>query len=64
MDSEFKLIEVDELTESELDAVSGGFFDFGNDVTQVNAATLIGFNLLTGIGGVVQVVGQSNTSTI
>jgi len=55
---------VHELTETELDAVAGGFFDFLNTVNQLNAATLIGFNAATLVGGVVQAVGQSNDSTI
>ena len=56
---------IHELTETELDAVAGGFFDFGNTVTQSNAATVIGFNALTlGGGTVLQLVGQSNDSNI
>jgi hypothetical protein len=46
----------------ELDAVSGGFFDFLNTVTQVNA---VGAQIGVAFGGaVLQGIGQSNTSTI
>jgi bacteriocin-like protein len=51
-----------ELTDAELDAVSGGFFDIGNTVFQLNA---VGAQLGVALGGLVlQGIGQSNTSTI
>jgi hypothetical protein len=51
-----------ELTDAELDTVSGGFFDFLNTVTQVNA---IGTQLGVAFGGAVaQLIQQSNNSTI
>ena len=53
-----------ELTETELDAVSGGLFDFGNTVTQGNAAQQTGFNILNVGGGVAQTLLQANLSFI
>jgi hypothetical protein len=51
-----------ELTGAELDAVSGGFFDFGNMVTQVNAVgAQIGVAFL---GSVAQLIQQQNNSNI
>ena len=51
-----------ELTGAELDAVSGGFFDFGNVVTQVNAVgAQIGVAFL---GSVAQLIQQQNNSNI
>ena len=51
-----------ELTGTELDAVSGGFFDFGNVVTQLNVVG-VQFGLALG-GSVTQVIQQVNESTI
>jgi len=65
--------EIRELSDTELDAVCGGFFDFGNIVTQVNLATQIGVaigGISIGTGGnagnaaVGQVLGQLNFSNI
>jgi hypothetical protein len=53
-----------ELTGTELDAVSGGLFDFGNEVTQVNSAEQTGFNLLAIGAEVDQVLVQRNRSRI
>jgi bacteriocin-like protein len=53
-----------ELTDTELDAVSGGLFDFGNTVVQANAAQQTGFNLLNVGGGVAQTLIQANLSFI
>ena len=51
-----------ELTGAELDAVSGGFFDFLNTVTQVNA---VGAQIGVALGGAVaQLIQQQNNSTI
>jgi hypothetical protein len=51
-----------ELTGAELDAVSGGFFDFENVVTQVNAVgAQIGVALL---GSVQNIIQQQNNSNI
>ena len=62
--------EVRELIDTELDAVSGGFFDFGNIVAQANNATQVGV-ALGGNGGiaggnatVAQLLGQANVSSI
>jgi hypothetical protein len=50
-----------ELSDLELDAVSGGFLDFGNIIVQPN----IGLNLALGLGSVItQVIGQANTGNI
>ena len=50
-----------ELTDTELDAVSGGFFDFLNSVTQINTGVQVG---VAALGSVVQALGQSNISVI
>jgi hypothetical protein len=65
--------EAHELIDMELDAVSGGFFNFGNTVTQTNNATQVGVALggtsfLTGgsagNASIAQLLGQSNVSSI
>jgi hypothetical protein len=53
-----------ELTDTELDAVSGGLFDFGNEVNQANVAQQTGFNLLNDGGDVEQTLKQWNRSRI
>jgi hypothetical protein len=59
-----ELITTTELTDAELDAVSGGFLDFGNAVWQENNATNMNLNVL-GLGGEnEQNISQSNTSLI
>ena len=50
-----------ELSDTELDAVSGGFFDFGNIVTQSNTAANVNVSLLSAVQ---QVIAQSNSSNI
>ena len=45
--------EMRELTDTELDAVCGGFFNFGNIVTQTNIATQVG----VAIGGISGITG-------
>jgi len=63
-------IEVRELIDSEVEAVVGGAFDFGNAVFQQNNATQVGLALggLTlgsaGNAAVAQQLGQANVSTI
>ena len=50
-----------ELGDTELDAVSGGFLDFGNIITQTN----IGVNVALGLGSVIQqLIGQTNSGNI
>lgn len=50
-----------ELSDTELDAVSGGFLDFGNIITQTN----IGVNVALGLGSVIQqLIGQTNSGNI
>jgi bacteriocin-like protein len=50
-----------ELSDTELDAVSGGFLDFGNIITQTN----IGVNVALGLGSVIeQFVAQANSGNI
>ena len=65
--------EMRELTDTELDAVCGGFFDFGNIVTQTNIATQVGVAAggISGITGgnagnasVAQLLAQANFSSI
>jgi hypothetical protein len=65
--------EMRELTDTELDAVCGGFFDFGNIVTQTNIATQVGVAVggISGITGanagnasVAQLLAQANFSSI
>ena len=65
--------EMRELTDTELDAVCGGFFNFGNVVTQTNIATQVGVAIggISGITGgnagnatVAQLLGQANFSFI
>ena len=60
-----------ELIDTELDAVCGGLFDFGNIVVQPNIATQIGVAVggpgIFGNGGnatVAQLLGQLNVSSI
>ena len=54
-------IPLSELTDTELDAVSGGFFDFGNSVAQINTGVQVAVALG---GGIAQLLGQSNISVI
>ena len=64
--------EMRELTDTELDAVCGGFFNFGNVVTQTNIATQIGvavggtsfFSPNSGNAAVAQFLAQANVSNI
>jgi hypothetical protein len=65
--------EVREPIDTELDAVSGGFFDFGNTVAQANNATQVGlaFGGISGVtsdnagnASVAQLLGQANVSSI
>ena len=65
--------EMRELTDTELDAVCGGFFDFGNIVSQTNIATQVGVAVggISGITGgnagnatVAQLLAQANVSSI
>jgi hypothetical protein len=51
-----------ELIDAELDAVSGGFFDIGNNVFQLN---VVGVQFGLALGGAVgQAILQSNNSNI
>jgi len=59
-----ELIPMTELTDTELDAVCGGIFDFGNGVWQQNNATNTNLTVL-GLGGETeQNIGQANVSLI
>jgi hypothetical protein len=67
------MIEVRELIDTEVEAVLGGVFDFGNTVAQANNATQVGLALggtsgitfgNAGNAAVAQTLGQSNVSTI
>ena len=52
-----------ELSGAELDAVSGGFFDFGNIVIQPNIGVQVGLSLFS-LGGIAQLLGQGNNANI
>ena len=65
--------EVRELSDTELDAVCGGFFNFGNRVTQTNSGQQVGAavggnSFITfgnaGNAAVAQWLGQANVSII
>ena len=56
-----QLTEITELSDTELDAVSGGFFDFGNIVAQSNIGANVNVSLLS---AVTQLLAQSNSSNI
>jgi bacteriocin-like protein len=56
-----QLTEMTELSDTELDTVSGGFFDFGNRVWQSNTAANVNVSLLSAVG---QFIRQSNSSNI
>ena len=58
-----ELIEISmtELTDTELDAVGGGAFDFLNNLVQVNTGVQVGVALG---GALAQLLGQSNFSII
>ena len=51
-----QLTEMTELSDTELDAVSGGFFDFGNSVWQSNTAANVNVSLLSAVGQFIQAV--------
>jgi len=59
-----ELITMTELTDTELDAVCGGIFDFGNNVWQNNSNTQTSVNLFTFGGETEQNNRQSNVSLI
>jgi hypothetical protein len=60
-----ELIPMTELTDTELDAVCGGFLDFGNTVLQSNSATNTNVNVLSvQVGETEQSISQHNTSLI
>jgi hypothetical protein len=65
--------EMRELTDTEIDAVCGGVFDFGNIITQTNIATQVGVALggISGIAAgpagnasVAQLLGQLNFNSL
>jgi hypothetical protein len=60
---EFTEIPMRELTETELDAVCGGLFDFGNTLVQTNTAVNIGLVGLIG-GSLTQAIVQSQVAAI
>jgi hypothetical protein len=59
-----ELIPMTELTDTELDVVSGGIFDFGNIVAQTNTANQTAVNVFTVGSGIEQTAVQSNVSLI
>ena len=56
-----QLTEITELSDTELEAVSGGFLDFRNRVWQSNTAANVNVSLLSAVG---QLILQSNSSNI
>jgi hypothetical protein len=58
-----EVTEMYELTGAELDAVSGGFLDFGNIVVQPNIGVQIGLSLFS-LANIGQLLNQGNNSTI
>jgi hypothetical protein len=60
----YQLIPMTELTDKELDAVCGGFLDFGNTVLQTNNATATNVSVLSLGGETEQNIFQHNTSLI
>jgi|SoiMetStandDraft_2_1073263.scaffolds.fasta_scaffold111601_1 hypothetical protein len=52
-----------ELSGVDLDAVSGGFLDFGNIVIQPNIGVQIGLSLFS-LASIQQLLGQGNNSSI
>jgi bacteriocin-like protein len=59
-----ELIPTTELTDTELDAVSGGFLDFGNPVIQINTGLNLNLAVLSATGPVAQAIGQANAGLI
>jgi len=54
-----------ELTDAELDVVSGGFFDFGNNVFQTNLVLAqVGVQLGAVGSNLLQTIAQGNNSNI
>jgi hypothetical protein len=60
---EFTEIPMRELTETELDAVCGGLFNFGSIASIVQANTAVNVGLAFG-GSVAQLIGQSNIAAV
>jgi hypothetical protein len=58
------MTELIQLTATELDAVCGGVFDFGNIVTQTNSLNQTSLNVLSFGGETEQTAFQHNTSLI
>ncbi len=52
------------MTDTELDAVSGGFLDFGNPVIQINTGLNLNLGVLSASGPVVQGIGQGNAGLL
>jgi hypothetical protein len=59
-----ELIPMTELTDTELEAVCGGLFDFGNVVPQTNTANQTAVNAFTVGSEIEQTAFQHNTSLI
>ena len=62
--SELSAVAMTELTDTELDAVSGGFLDFGNPVIQVNTGLNLNLAVLSATGPVAQAIGQGNAGLV
>jgi bacteriocin-like protein len=62
--SELSAVAMAELTDTELDAVSGGFLDFGNPVIQINTGLNLNLGVLSASGPVFQGIGQGNAGLL
>jgi bacteriocin-like protein len=62
--SELSAVAMAELTDTELEAVSGGFLDFGNPVIQINTGLNLNLAVLSATGPVAQAIGQGNAGLI
>jgi hypothetical protein len=62
--SELNTVAMTELTDTELDAVCGGFLDFGNPVIQINTGLNLNLGVLSASGPVTQLIGQGNAGLI
>jgi hypothetical protein len=62
--SGLSVVAMTELTDTELDAVSAGFLDFGNPVIQVNTGLNLNLAVLSATGPVAQWIGQGNAGLV
>ena len=62
--TELSTIALTELTDTELDAVCGGVFDFGNPITQINTGLNLNINVLSFGTSANQAIGQGNAGLV